>query len=239
MKKILLVSIIATLMLGCTATQVQQAQDAIGGILQDDKLSVTQVAEGLKEALVNGTSKGSSTASKLDGYYKNPQLNIPFPPDVKKVETKLRQIGLGKQVDNFVLTLNRGAEEAAKEAKPIFVAAIRNMTIQDAWGILKGENNAATNYLKRATSSELRGKFKPVIKRALDKTKATKYYSDVINSYNKIPFIDQVNPNLDDYATQKAIDGLFVLIQKEEQNIRANPLARTSDLLKKVFKQQD
>ena len=239
MKRIFLVSIIATLLLGCTAQQVQQAQDALGGILQDDQLSTAQVAQGLKEALINGTSKGASTASKVDGYFKNPQIKIPFPPDVKKVETKLRQLGLGNQVDKFVLTLNRGAEEADKEAKPILVAAIKNMTIQDAWGILKGEDNAATNYLKRATSAELTGKFKPVIKRALDKTQATKYYGDVINTYNKIPFIDQVNPNLDDYATQKAIDGLFTLIQKEEKNIRENPLARTTDLLKKVFSQQD
>lgn len=239
MKRIVLVSFIATMLLGCTAQQVQQAQDALGGILQDDKLSATQVAEGLKEALVKGTTTGTNTASKVDGYFKNPQLKIPFPPDVQKVETKLRQIGLGKQVDKFVLTLNRGAEEAAKSAKPIFVAAIRNMTIQDAWSILKGEDNAATNYLKKATTAELTGKFKPVIKRALDKTEATKYYGDVINTYNKIPFIDQVNPNLDDYATEKAIDGLFLLIQKEEKNIRENPLARTTELLKKVFGQKD
>ena len=239
MKNIFFASLVIVILAGCTAQQVQQAQDALGGILNDDQLSTAQVAEGLKEALVNGTSKGTATASQLDGYFKNPKLKIPFPPDVQKVENKLRQLGLNKQVDQFVMTLNRGAEEAAKEAKPIFVAAIKNMTIQDAWGILKGGDNAATDYLKRATSAELRGKFKPVIKRALDKTNATKYYSDVINTYNKIPFIEQVNPNLDDYATQKAIDGLFVLIAQEESNIRANPLARTTDLLKKVFKQQD
>lgn len=239
MKNLFFALVTAILLVGCTAQQLQQTQDALGGILNDNQLTSAQVADGLKEALVNGTSKGTTTASKVDGYFKNPQLKIPFPPDVKKVETKLRQLGLNKQVDQFVMTLNRGAEEAAKEAKPIFVAAIKNMTIQDAWGILKGGENAATSYLKRATSAELRGKFKPVIKRALDKTNATKYYSDVINTYNKIPFIDQVNPDLDDYATQKAIDGLFILIQKEEKNIRENPLARTTDLLKKVFKEQD
>ena len=239
MRNLLFVLSTAMLLIACTAQQVQQAQDTLGGILNDDKLTSAQVAEGLKEALVKGTSEGTSTASKVDGYFKNPQLKIPFPPDVQKVEAKLRQLGLDNQVDKFVMTLNRGAEEAAKEAKPIFVAAIKNMTIQDAWGILRGEDDAATNYLRRTTSAELRGKFKPVIKRALDKTNATKYYSDIINTYNKIPFIDQVNPDLDDYATQKAIDGLFVLIEKEEQNIRENPLARTSDLLKKVFSQQD
>ncbi|MEL7145349.1 MAG: DUF4197 domain-containing protein [Bacteroidota bacterium] len=239
MKKIFFISLVTVLFVACTAQQVQQAQDALGGILNDDNLTSAQVAEGLKEALINGTSKGTVTASETDGYFKNPQLKIPFPPDVQKVETKLRQLGLNSQVDQFILTLNRGAEAAAKEAKPIFVAAIKNMTIQDAWGILKGEDDAATSYLRSATSAELRSKFKPVIKSALDKTNATKYYSDVINTYNKIPFIDQVNPDLDDYATEKAIDGLFILIQKEEENIRENPLARTSDLLKKVFSQQD
>ncbi len=239
MKQFLFTCIISIFLFSCTSQQLQQAQNTLGGILEDDKLSVSQVASGLKEALSNGTNSGTSLASKVDGYYKNPQLKIPFPPDVKKVETKLRQIGLGKQVDKFVLTLNRGAESAAKEAKPIFLTAIRNMTIEDAWGILKGNDDAATQYLKRVTSAELRSKFKPVMKRALDKTQATKYYGDVINSYNKIPFVDRVNPSLEDYATNKAMDGLFLLIQKEEENIRANPLARTTDLLKKVFKQQD
>ncbi|MCR9252650.1 MAG: DUF4197 domain-containing protein [bacterium] len=238
MRSIYAICVMAIFFVGCTAEQLKQASQQLGGILEDDKLTADQVASGLKEALIKGTSTGANQASKVDGYFKNPQLKIPFPPDVKKVETKLRQIGLGNQVDKFVLTLNRGAEEAAKEAAPIFVSAIKGMTVQDAWGILKGDDNAATNYLKRQTSNQLRGSFKPVIKRALDKTQATKYYSDVINTYNKIPFVDQVNPNLDDYATQKAIDGLFILIAKEEKNIRENPIARTTELLKKVFSQQ-
>ncbi|MGB3463744.1 MAG: DUF4197 domain-containing protein [Cyclobacteriaceae bacterium] len=239
MKRIVLVSFISVVLLGCTAQQVQQAQDKLGSILEEETISTAEVAKGLKEALIKGTTVGTNTASKLDGYYKNPQLKIPFPPDVQRVETKLRQLGLGNQVDKFVMTLNRGAEEAAKQAKPIFVSAITSMTIADAWSILKGEDDAATNYLKRVTTAELTRNFKPVISRALDKTNATKYYTDVISTYNKIPFVDQVNPNLDDYATEKAIEGLFTLIEKEEKNIRENPVARTTDLLKKIFEIQD
>lgn len=200
-----------------------------------ESLSSEQVGEGLKEALTNGVSKGSDLVSQVDGYFKNSAIKIPFPPETKQVEERLRQMGLGSQVDNFILALNRGAENAAKEAKPIFVSAIKQMTIQDAWGILRGEQDAATQYLKRTTTAQLTEKFKPIIQTALNNVNATKYYGDLVGTYNKIPLVQKVNPNLDDYATQKAIDGLFVMIAKEEQNIRQNPGARTSDLLKKVF----
>ena len=133
------------------------------------------------------------------------------------------------------MTLNRGAEDAAKEAKPIFISAIRSMTIQDAWGILKGEQDAATQYLKRTTSAQLKEKFSPVIQNSLDKVNATKYYGDLVGTYNKIPFVDKVNPDLNDYATDKAIEGLFVMVANEEKDIRQNPMARTTDLLKRVF----
>jgi hypothetical protein len=145
---------------------------------------------------------------------------------------------MGSEVDKFILTLNRGAEAAAKEAKPIFVSAITSMTIQDAWGILKGEPNAATNYLKKTTSAQLTAKFKPVMQNALGQNNATKYYSDLVGTYNKVPFVEKVNPNLDDYATSLALKGLFTLVEKEEGNIRKNPTARATDLLKKVFGQQ-
>jgi hypothetical protein len=138
-------------------------------------------------------------------------------------------------VDKFVMTLNRGAEDAAKEAKPIFVNAIKQMTIQDAWGILKGEEDAATEYLRRTTSAQLREKFAPVIANSLNKVNATKYYGDIINTYNKIPLVEKVNPDLNDYATTKAMDGLFLLIAGEEKKIRQDPMARTTELLKKVF----
>ncbi len=198
-------------------------------------LTTAEVTNGLKEALVNGVSKGTDLISKIDGYYKNPEIKIPFPQDVKMVETKLRAIGMGKEVDKFVVALNRGAEEAAKEAKPIFVAAIKQMTIDDAFAILKGQPDAATQYLKKTTTAQLKEKFKPIVQTSLDKVQATKYYGDLVNQYNRIPFITKVNPNLNDYATDMAIQGLFTMIAKEEKSIRQDPAARTTDLLKKVF----
>ena len=234
MKRIILS--LSILLGGCTAAQINQTLGEVNKTLNGDQpLSTAEVAEGLKEALINGISKGSDQASQLDGYFKNPQLKIPFPPDVKKVEDKLRQLGLGSEVDRFVMTLNRGAEDAAKEAKPIFIAAIKQMTIQDAWAILKGDNNAATEYLRRTTSSQLREKFQPVIANSLNKVSATKYYGDIVNTYNKVPFVEKVNPDLNDYATTKAMDGLFMLIAGEEKKIREDPGARTTELLKKVF----
>jgi hypothetical protein len=203
-----------------------------------ESVSTEEVAAGLKEALTNGASKGSDKVSQVDGYFKNPEIKIPFPPEAKQVETKLRQMGMGGEVDKFILALNRGAEDAAKEAKPIFVSAIKQMTIQDAWSILRGEKDAATQYLKRTTTPQLIEKFKPIIKNSLEKVNATKYYSDLVNTYNKIPFVQKVNPNLDDYATGKAIDGVFVMIAKEEKVIREDPAARTTDLLKRVFSQK-
>jgi hypothetical protein len=226
----------------CTSTQVSQTLGDINKTLSgggnSQPLSTAEVAEGLKEALIKGISTGSDLASQVDGYFKNPEIKIPFPPEVKKVEDKLRQIGLGSEVDKFVMTLNRGAEDAAKEAKPIFITAIRSMTIQDAWSILKGSDDAATQYLKRTTSGLLKDKFKPVIQNSLNKVNATKYYSDIVTRYNQIPLVQKVNPSLDDYATDKAIEGLFVMIAREEKNIRQNPVARTTELLRKVFGSQ-
>lgn len=225
----------------CSSAQIGKVLNEANKTLgqhQQQPLTTEEVAEGLKEALTKGISKGADLVSQLDGYYKNPEIKIPFPPDVKKVEDRLRKMGLNNEVDKFILTLNRGAEDAAKEAKPIFINAIKAMTIQDAWSILKGEQNAATNYLKKTTSAQLKEKFKPVIQNSLNKVNATHYYSDLVNTYNKIPLVEKVNPNLDDYATDRAIEGLFVMIAKEEKNIRQDPLARTSDLLKKVFSAQ-
>ncbi len=227
---------ISLLLSACTTAQINQtlsdANKMIGG---DKPLTTAEVGEGLKEALIKGISSGSDLASQVDGYFKNPQIKIPFPPDVKKVEDRLRQIGLGNEVDKFVMTLNRGAEDAAKEAKPIFIAAIKQMTIDDAWAILKGEPDAATQFLKRTTSGELKNKFMPVIKNSLDKVSATKYYGDIVSRYNSIPLVQKVNPDLNDYATDMAIQGLFTMIANEEKNIRQDPIARTTELLKRVF----
>jgi hypothetical protein len=224
------------LFFACTSAQINQAiSDANKTVNGDKPLTTAEVGAGLKEALTNGISKGADQVSLLDGYFKNPEIKIPFPPDVKKVEDRLRQIGLGGEVDKFVMTLNRGAEDAAKEAKPIFIAAIKQMTIEDAWAILKGEPDAATQYLKRTTSPLLKEKFKPVIQASLDKVNATKYYSEIINRYNSIPLVQKVNPDLNEYATDLALQGLFTMIAKEEKNIRQDPVARTTELLKRVF----
>ncbi len=229
---------VVVILCACTTAQINQTigdvNKTLGGS-STQPLSTAEVADGLKEALVKGISTGADLVSQLDGYFKNAEIKIPFPPDVKRVEDKLRQIGLGAEVDKFVMQLNRGAEDAAKEAKPIFITAIRAMTIQDAWAILRGEKDAATQYLKRTTSDQLKAKFKPVIQSSLQKVNATKYYSDIVTRYNQIPLVQKVNPDLDDYATEKAIDGLFLMIAKEEKNIRENPIARTTELLKKVF----
>jgi len=236
MKKLIAFSIL--IFGACTSTQISQTLSTVNQTMGGEQsLTTDQVGEGLKEALIKGISKGADMASQLDGYFKNPEIKILFPPEVKKVEDKLRQLGMGNKVDEFVMTLNRGAEDAAKEAKPIFISAIKQMTIEDAWGILKGDQNAATNYLKRTTSAQLKEKFSPVIQSSLDKVSATKYYGDITNTYNKIPFVEKVNPDLNNYATDKAIEGLFIMIAKEEKNIRENPTARTTELLKKVFGQ--
>lgn len=220
--------------------EVQRTVDGvIAGTGGATTLSREEVASGLRQALEVGIKKGSSQASQTDGYYKNSLIRIPFPADVQKVENTLRKVGLGNEVDRFVMTLNRGAEDAAKSAVPIFVSAIKQMTIQDAWGILKGDKDAATQYLKRTTSTQLQNAFMPVIRQSLEKTNATKYYADLVNQYNQIPLVQKVNPNLDEYATQKAMDGLFLLVAQEEANIRENPIARTTELLRRVFSQQN
>ena len=232
--KIILVLLLATG--ACSSTQVNQAIDEASKTLESGSVPTSaEVGEGLKEALIKGISAGTSQVSQTDGYFKNLAIKIPFPPELKKVEQKLRQLGFGNEVDNFVMTMNRGAEDAAKEVKPIFVNAIRSMTIDDAWGILKGSHDAATQYLKRTTSLQIKEKFKPVIQNSLDKVSATKYYGDLVNTYNRIPFVEKVNPDLNEYATDLAMQGLFVTIANEEKKIRDNQLERTTDLLKKVF----
>jgi len=224
---------------GCSSTQVTQVLTEASKELEGaPALTSTEVGEGLKEALIKGVSVGTDHLSVVDGYYKNPSVMIPFPPDVKRVEDKLRQLGMGNQVDHFVMTMNRGAEDAATQAKPIFIDAVKAMTVDDAWGILKGQPDAATQYLKRTTSLQLREKFKPVIQQSLDKVEATRYYADVVNTYNRIPFVEKVNPDLNSYATEMAMQGLFSMIATEEKKIRDNPVERTTDLLKRVFENQ-
>ncbi|MCK9421508.1 MAG: DUF4197 domain-containing protein [Bacteroidales bacterium] len=200
-----------------------------GGLTESDAV------EGIKEALIKGTGESVSVVSKLNGYFGNPEIKIPFPQEARTIESKLRALGLDSQVDEVILSINRAAEDAAKEAGPIFVAAIRNMTISDAIQIVKGSNDAATRYLDRTTSPALKAKFGPVIKASLARVDATRLWTDVINTYNQIPFVTRMDPDLAGYVTDKAIAGLFTMIAKEELKIRKDPVARTTEILKKVF----
>jgi hypothetical protein len=203
--------------------------------IQPDIPSVSEIGSGLKEALSQGTAKSSEQLSAVNGYFGNAAVKILFPPQAQKAEKTLRGLGLNKLCDDVILSLNRAAEDAAKQAEPIFIDAIRKMTLQDVTNILMGNQDAATQYFKHTTSVQLALAFKPVIKNSLDKTGATKYYGDAAKEYNKIPFVSKMNPDISDYATQKAIDGLFYQIALEELNIRKNIGARPSPLMQKVF----
>lgn len=194
-----------------------------------------EAGKALKEALTIGIKKGVEQLSKPDGYFKDPEIKIPMPKEAKEVEEKLRKLGLDKTVDDAIKAMNRAAEDAANGAKDIFVTAIKELTLKDVLNIVNGEEDAATRYLEDHTRSLLVEKFKPVIKVSLEKVDATKYWNTVFSKYNKLPFVKKVNPDLEDYVTNKAIDGLFVQIAKEEIEIRKNPVARVTDLLKKVF----
>lgn len=198
-------------------------------------LSNDDIIAGLKEALSVGSNNAASSASKADGYFRHPVIKIPFPPEAQQMESKLRAIGMNKQVDEFIMTLNRAAEEAAKQAAPVFVDAVKKMTITDGLQILKGSDTAATGYLKKTTTPQLHSSFKPVIKSATQKVDVTKYWTPLVSAYDKIPFVTKVNPDLDEYITQRALTGLFYLVAQEETKIRKDPAARVTDILKKVF----
>lgn len=242
MKKVLLI-VSSVLVLSACASAQEKRRGGLGGlfdraneVLKSGTLSQDDIANGLKEALTVGIRNGASQASARDGYWGNALIKIGVPPEVQRVEATLRRVGLGKEVDRFLLAMNRGAEDAARQAVPIFVSAIRQMTIQDAVGILRGEKDAATQYLKRTSSPALIGAFTPVIDSSLAKTNATRYYTDLATAYNRLPLVQQkLNTDLTAYATQKAIDGLFVLVAQEELKIRENPQARVTDLLRRVF----
>lgn len=202
-------------------------------------LSNDQIVSGLKEALVQGTTKGVNVLSVKDGFFKNAAVKVLFPPEAQKVEKTLRDLQMGGIVDIAIEKLNRAAEDASKGAKDVFVNAITQMTVSDAMNILMGADNACTQYLKKTTSSALFTAFNPVIKNSLNSVGASDAWSTVITNYNKVPFVEKVNPDLDDYVTNKAMDGVFMMIEKEEKLIRKDPVQRVTDLLKKVFAKQD
>ena len=227
---VLLFACVAMSLSGCDSTR-----QILNNLPQGSSgLTSTQIAAGLKEALTIGTQNSSNSLSVVNGYFANAAIKILLPPEAQKIESTLRSVGLGSAVDKAVLSLNRAAEEAAKSAAPIFVGAIKQMTITDALGILKGGDNAATNFFKSKTTSSLTAAFSPVIGNALNKVDATKYWADMFSLYNK--FAKQpVNTDLTAYVTGRAIDGIFYQVGLEEQKIRENPSARVTDLLKKVF----
>jgi hypothetical protein len=214
--------------------QVEDKATTITG-KETSALSEEEVGKGLKEALTKGIENGVERVSKPDGYLKDLAIKILVPEEAKMVEDKLRAVGQGQLVDNVIESMNRAAEDAANGAKDIFVTAIKAMTIQDAMSILRGNEDAATQYLSRSTRTALVDKFRPVIKNSLDKVGATRHWATMFTAYNKIPLVKKVDPDLEEFVTNKAVDGLFVQIAKEEKEIRQNPAARVTDLLQKVF----
>lgn len=198
-------------------------------------LDQDEVGRGLKEALNKGIEKGVDKLSVKDGYFKDDQIKLLLPKEAQKVEAKLRKLGQGEKVDATIESLNRAAEDAAGSAKELFVSAIKNLTLKDAVNILNGADDAATVYLSNSTRAQLTDRFSPIIKASLDKVGSTAQWAKLFNAFNKIPFVEKVNPDLVEYTTDKAIDGLFIQVAKQELEIRKNPAARTSALLKKVF----
>ena len=233
MKKLLL-------LLGCSIltsrTELQQVTDQLPNIGQNQTLDISG---GLKEALNNGITKQVSKLTATDGFFKNEAVKILLPQELQVVDKKLRQIGMSKLADEGLKVLNRAAEDAVKEATPIFVDAVKQMTFNDAKNILMGDESSATTYLQNTTSNALYAKFNPVIKNSFAKVGADKVWSNIITKYNAIPLVTKVNPDLTDYTTNKAMEGVFKMIAVEEKEIRTNLNARSSDLLKRVFALQD
>ncbi len=209
------------------------------GVLNSGKtstgsLTTDEIISGLKEALTQGATKTGSQLSNVNGFFKDAAIKILMPDDVKKVETKLRALGMGKVFDQAVESMNHAAEDASKSAAPIFVSAIKSMKVQDAVDILKGSDTAATHYLKKSTSNNLTNAFLPVVQNSLKKVDATKYWGQVFTLYNKVAS-KPVNPDINEYVTERALYGIFYYIGDEEKKIRNNPAERATDLLKKVF----
>lgn len=238
MKKLLFSLFIVFSLVACDTLQ------ELGEIVLEDptstgtSLSNQEVIAGLKEALTIGAEKAAELASATDGFYKNPALFIPFPEEAQKVKETALQYGFDNQVAQFEMTLNRAAEEAAKEAAPIFVNAIKSMTVADGFAILNGDDHAATNFLKDKTNEELTSKFRPKVAAAIETVNLTAYWEPIITKYNTVNFLtggDDINPDLEAYVTERAIEGLFVHVATEEEKIRENPQARVTELLMKVF----
>lgn len=219
-------------------TKEEGSKATIGNVLGKGStktaLNNDEIIAGLKQALEVGTGKATSKLSAADGFFKDAAIKILMPEEAVKVEKKLRSLGMGKQVDNAILSMNRAAEDAAKSAAPIFVSAIKDMSFADALSILRGNDVAATSYLNTKTAAALRAAFAPVIENSLQKVNATQYWNTVFTTYNKFS-TDKVETDLTAYVTGKALEGIFYGLGEEEKKIRKDPMARTTDLLKKVF----
>ncbi|MEO9022572.1 MAG: DUF4197 domain-containing protein [Ginsengibacter sp.] len=234
MKKIYLLGLVISFSFsGC-----ETAKSILDSVGTNGTLTNADVVQGLKEALKVGTDTATSNLSMVNGFFKDAMIKILMPPEAQGVEKTLRNVGLGGTVDKAVLSMNRAAEDASKYVGNVFLNAITQMTIQDAFGILKGGNTAATNYLKEKTTAQLTTAFTPIVSKSLGNVDATRYWKDVFTVYNKLSSTP-VNTDLTAYVTQKALDGLFYHIGLEEQSIRKDPAARVTDILKKVFTNQN
>ena len=237
MKQLLIFSF-ALILTSCLTLQ-QVADVALESTESQPSITNMDIANGLKEALKKGVDKEVAKLTAENGFLGNEAVKIPFPSNVKKVEQKLRDLGLGALPDKGIELLNRAAEDAVKEATPIFISAIKNMSINDARNILMGHDSSATDYLEKTTSDSLYAKFYPVGQSSMNKVGADDAWNSIITKYNAIPFSEDVNPDINDYVTMKALDGVFKMITIEEKEIRNNLQERTSDLLRRVFALQD
>ncbi|UTN06577.1 DUF4197 domain-containing protein [Flavobacterium bizetiae] len=238
MKKILILSLIFSL---SSHAQVKEtlAQKLAKLSTKITGTSGVDIASGLKEALNKGITEQVSKLTAEDGFYKNEAVKILMPEELQKVDATLRKVGLGSLADEGIKVMNRAAEDAVKEATPIFVSAVKNMSFTDAKNILLGNESAATTYLQKGTNTALYAKFNPVIKSSFEKVGADVVWKNIINKYNTIPLVRKVNPDLTDYTTNQALAGVFKMIAVEEKDIRTNINARTTPLLQKVFAMQD
>lgn len=234
MKKSVLSFVILIFLSSCAELQQVVNQLPQGGVI-----SQAEIASGLRQALNFGIEKQVTKLTQEDGFYKNSLVKILLPAELQKVDKTLRDIGLGNLADEGLKVLNRAAEDAVKEATPIFVNAVKEITFADAKNILLGPDNAATSYLQNKTTTPLYGKFSPVIKNSLDKVGATSVWANIINKYNSIPLTNNVNPDLTDYVTNEALEGVYTMIAVEEKEMRNKVSSRTTDLLRKVFALQD
>ena len=236
MKTIFSVLILLGVQLCSAQINLLKVASAKSSTLLSSSANKDEVAKGLRQALVLGADKATESASAKDGFYANKVIRISFPNEAYKMKKTLQKAGMQSQITDFERSINSAAELATKQVLVIFIDAITNMSIQDAFQILKGENTAATSYLKKQTYAQLYNKIKPIAKKAFQQVEVTRYWSPLLKNHNAIPFTNPVNPDLEDYVTNKTIEGIFVLIAKQEKEIRINPKARTSALLRKVFK---